>query len=53
MRDQRTPRLSPFEAMLEALYEAVASDDGDRAEELRAEVEADLCRRERAIGLRP
>jgi hypothetical protein len=46
-----SPTLSPFEAMLEELQAAIVAGEIEREAELREAVEADLSRRERALGL--
>ena len=52
MRNQDyAPTLLPFEAMLEALHEAIVAADAGRDTELREQIEADLSARERALGL--
>lgn len=51
MHTERTPLLSPMEAMLEELHAAIIAADAEREGELREAVEVDLSRRERALGL--
>jgi hypothetical protein len=50
MHPERTPQLSPFEAMLEELHAAQVAGDAQREAELRERIDADLSRRERALG---
>lgn len=51
----RTPArgvpLSPLEAMLEDLHAAQLVGDVERAASLEASIEADLCARERVLGI--